>query len=77
MNIFYDRKFLKQVKKIPLKQQKRLSELLVFLEENPFDSRLHTKQLSSPLEGLFHFELLGSTVFFFDLSIPKRSLLPA
>ena len=38
-------------------QQKLLVTKLEYLTENPFDSRLHTKQLSSPLSGIFSFRI--------------------
>ncbi len=57
MTIEYDRVFLKEVKKLPPQQQRLLAQKLVILLNNPFDSRLHTKQLSTPLEGVFSFRI--------------------
>jgi mRNA-degrading endonuclease RelE of RelBE toxin-antitoxin system len=57
MTIEYDRVFLKEVKKLPQQQQRLLAQKLVILLNNPFDSRLHTKQLSTPLEGVFSFRI--------------------
>ena len=57
MKLVFDRHFIKQVKKLPKTQQKKLSVLLIVLQNNPFHSKLHTKQLSTPLQGLFSFRI--------------------
>ena len=57
MIIEYDRAFLKEVKKLPSPQKKLLVQKIALLSGNPFDSRLHTKQLSTPLEGIFSFRI--------------------
>ena len=57
MQIRFDRIFLKQVKKLPAAQQKQLAKKITYLAKNPFDARLHTKQLSTPLEGVFSFRI--------------------
>jgi mRNA-degrading endonuclease RelE of RelBE toxin-antitoxin system len=57
MKLVFDQKFVKEVKKLPSNQQSKLVKLLDILVENPFDSRLHTKQLSPPLQGLFSFRI--------------------
>lgn len=55
MKLVYDQKFVKEVKKLPKNQQLKLAKLLEILAENPFNTSLHTKQLSPPLQGLFSF----------------------
>lgn len=57
MKLLFDRKFLKLASKIPQNQQRKLAQLLTILERDPFDARLHTKQLSTPLEGIFSFRI--------------------
>lgn len=57
MRVTYDKSFIKRVKKLPVSQQRLLAKKLAYLEHNPFDSRLHTKQLSTPLEGIFSFRI--------------------
>lgn len=57
MFVQYDRKFLKQVGKLPARYQELLARKLELLQQNPFDTRLHTKQLSTPLEGVFSFRI--------------------
>jgi len=49
----YDKKFLKEVQKLPVKTQKKVAEQLEILGSQPFDSRLHSKALHPPLQGLF------------------------
>ena len=57
MDIVYGKAFLKSVKKLPVRQQRKLADLLEFLCENPFHSRLHTKQLSGELVGFYSFRI--------------------
>lgn len=57
MKLVFDKKFLKQAQKLPLAQQKKLATLLETLADNPFSSKLHTKQLSTPLQGVFSFRI--------------------
>lgn len=55
--VIYDRDFLKDVRKLSVEAQNKLSELLEILEEDAFHSTLHTKPLSPPLQGLFAFRI--------------------
>ena len=57
IKIFYDKKFLKQVQRLPARQQEKLAGLLETLKSDPYDSRLHTKKLGPPLEGQFSFRI--------------------
>lgn len=57
MEVTYDKNFLKEVKKIPRQQQILLAKKIQLLSDDPFDGRLHTKPLSSPLEGIFSFRI--------------------
>lgn len=57
MRLVYDKQFLKYVRKLPAAQQRKLAQLLLVLEHNPYDARLHTKQLSTPLQGLYAFRI--------------------
>jgi len=57
MKLVYDKQFLKQVRKLPKVQQQKLARLLLVLENDPYDIRLHTKPLSVPLQGLYSFRI--------------------
>ncbi len=57
MRVSYDRSFLKQVQKLPKRHREMLASRMEVLLLNPFDTRLHTKQLSSPLEGVYSFRI--------------------
>jgi len=57
VQVEYDRKFLKEVKKLPLPQRKLLAQKLDLLAHDPFDLRLHTKSLNTPLQGIFSFRV--------------------
>ena len=54
--IRYGSGFFKDASKLPRQAREKLALLIVILEENPFDSRLHTKQLSQPLQDMYSFE---------------------
>ncbi|MEK7192203.1 MAG: hypothetical protein AAB646_01655 [Patescibacteria group bacterium] len=55
--VVYDKDFLKDVRKLPAELQDKLAQLLEIFRENIFDSRLHTKPLSVPLQGMFSFRI--------------------
>ena len=57
IDIVYGKAFLKSVKKLPVRQQRKLAGLLESLCENPFHSSLHTKQLSGELVGFYSFRI--------------------
>jgi len=57
VELFYTNKFLKSAKKLPKQIKKKLSSELVILERNPFDSLLHTKQLTGSLVGYYSFRI--------------------
>lgn len=57
MEVRYDNSFLKEVKKLPNNIQLVLAKKILYLQDNPFDNRLHTKQLSTPLEGIYSFRI--------------------
>ena len=57
MKVEYDKKFLKLVKKLPKREQLMLAKKIPLLQNDLYDSRLHTKQLSTPLEGIFSFRI--------------------
>ena len=57
MKISYGDHFLRHIKKVPEKQQAKLSKLVVLLSENPFHPLLHTKSLSGDFSGLFSFRI--------------------
>ena len=55
--IRYGSGFFKDASKLPRQAREKLALLIVILEENPFDSRLHTKQLSQPLQDMYSFRI--------------------
>ncbi len=55
--ILYDRGFLKEVRKLPIETQEKLSELIQLLKQDVSDSRLHAKPLGPPLQGIFSFRI--------------------
>ena len=57
IRVQFDSDFLKQVKRLPMAQQRKLSRLLLILQTNIYDSRLQTKKLGPPLEGQFSFRI--------------------
>jgi mRNA-degrading endonuclease RelE of RelBE toxin-antitoxin system len=55
--ICYDRDFLKDTRALPAECQEKLAECIEILREDIFDSRLHTKSLSAPLQKVFSFRI--------------------
>lgn len=74
IKITYSKNFLKSAKKLPKIQQRKLTKLLVLLQKNPFNSLLHTKQLSGNLIGFLSFRITRDwrVIFqFLDVKIIK------
>ncbi len=67
MRIVYGDDFIKQAKKLPTTAKKFLSRGLVFLKNNPYDSRLHAKRLSGDLTGFLSFRITRDyrVIFYF------------
>jgi len=57
MRIDYSRAFLRKVDKLPLKEQKRLSERIEWFKNNSKDPRLKVHMLSGKMKGYFSFSL--------------------
>ncbi|OGZ12774.1 MAG: hypothetical protein A3C93_05410 [Candidatus Lloydbacteria bacterium RIFCSPHIGHO2_02_FULL_54_17] len=57
VEVAYHSAFTKSVRKLPRAQQRKLAELIVFLQKNPYDRRLHTTHLSTPLLGVLSFRI--------------------
>lgn len=55
--IVYDSDFRKDASCLPAELQNKLADLLEILRRNPFDLLLHTKPLSTPLQGVFSFRI--------------------
>jgi len=53
----YSDHFLKESRKLPPPQQRKLATLLELLRENPFHPKLHTKPLVGELFGLYSFRI--------------------
>ena len=57
IRIAYHRNFLADAARLPNIQQKKLSRLLLLLQENPFHPLLHTKRLGKDLAGFLSFRI--------------------
>ena len=57
VEIVYGNQFKKFAQNLPKLQKEKLALLLLILNENPFDQRLHSKSLRGPLEGFFSFRI--------------------
>ena len=55
--LVYTDSFLRSAGKLPKPQQDKLAELLETLQDNPFNSRLHSKNLSGRLTGFYSFRI--------------------
>lgn len=69
--IIYGVNFLKSVKKLSEKTQIKLADLLYILRDEPFDSRLHTKNLSGQLFGLLSFRITRDWRVIFQFISPE------
>lgn len=56
-DLVYDKEFLKDARNLSRDLQMKLDKLLPIFKQNLFDSRLHTKPLSPPLQGIFSFRI--------------------
>ena len=57
MRVIVGSQFAKDAGHLPEPVQKKLAILIVVCSNNPFDTRLHTKPLSGPMQGLFSFRV--------------------
>ena len=57
INIIYHRDFLKSAKNLQENQQRKLAQLIHVIQDDPFDSLLHTKRLSGELTGFLSFRI--------------------
>ena len=55
--VVFGRTFLKDARKLPAAQQKKLAALLEELAADPFSPLLHSKPLSGPLTGQYSFRI--------------------
>jgi len=55
--LVYEKDFLRDVRRLPIEQQNKLAELLEIFRDDPFNSRLHTKPLGIPLQGMLSFRI--------------------
>lgn len=57
IRIVYHPNFLKSARKLSKLQQEKLAKLIQLLENNPFNSLLHTKRLAGELTGFLSFRI--------------------
>ncbi len=76
MRIAYSEEFLNEVKKLPIKIQRKLDSLLVTLERNPFDPQLHVKRLKGQLQSKLSFRITRDwrVIFTFEDKVIIRLL---
>jgi len=72
IEIVYSRRFLKSVKHLPLAQQKKLANLLVIFQEDPYHPFLHSKQLTGSLAGLLSFRITRDWRVIFQFLNPDK-----
>jgi mRNA-degrading endonuclease RelE of RelBE toxin-antitoxin system len=57
VHIIYHNNFLKLAERLPVPQQKKLAEIIILLQNNPFHPTLHTKRLNGELIGVLSFRI--------------------
>lgn len=72
IQIVYSNYFIKTVRKLPVKQQEKLTELLEILKKNPFYPLLHTKSLSEQLTGFYSFRITREWRVIFQFIAPEK-----
>ena len=55
--LIYEDGFFRDVRKLPRALQDKTAFLLEIFRDDPFDPRLHTKQLGLPLKGMYSFRI--------------------
>ena len=74
--IFFADSFLRDGRKISKPAAQKLAKLIALLRYDPFDLRLHTESLGSPLDGIYAFRITrGWRVGFYFIASHKIRLL--
>jgi addiction module RelE/StbE family toxin len=68
--IVFEKDFFKSAKKLEMKEQKKLAQLLVTLKDNPFNPHLHTKKLRGKLQGIYSFRITRNWRVIFQFQNP-------
>lgn len=71
----YSNRFLKNVRRLPKAQQKKLAALLEVFQTNPFEHLLHAKPLASELAGIYSFRITRDWRVLFRFESPFEIVL--
>ena len=72
MKVYYGDHFKRNVERLEVKQQAKLTELVVLLKENPFNPLLHVKKLSGKLTGIYSLRISRDIRVLFKFSSPEE-----
>jgi len=72
VKVYYSKYFLKAAKKLPSNQQEKLAQLLKLLRDNPLHPKLHTKNLTGKLSGLYSFRITRDWRVIFQFNSPTE-----
>ncbi len=75
MKVYYTDNFTKKVRKLDVKQQAKLTELVVLLKESPFNPLLHVKKLSGQLIGMYSLRINRDSRALFTFLSPDEIIL--
>ncbi len=75
IRVFEDSGFAKDIRLLPSAAQIKLVRCLEWLQENPFDPRLHSKPPKEPLAGLLSFRVTRDWRVIFKFIEPRLILL--
>ena len=75
MKVYYGDHFKRNVKRLDVKQQAKLTELVVLLKENPFNPLLHVKKLSGNLTGIYSLRINRDIRVLFNFLCPDEIML--
>ena len=57
IRVYYAKKFHKQVKSLPIAQQRKLAQLIELLRQDSNNSQLHSKRLQGGMKNLLSFRI--------------------
>jgi len=72
ISLVYTDSFLKSAKNLPKSQAIKLAKLLEILQQKPFHSKLHTKNLTGGLTGFYSFRITRDWRVIFQFLMPER-----
>ena len=71
IRVLFGSNFRRSVEKTPKSEQRKLGNLLEFLQQNPYHPKLHTKPLTGDLSGFYSFRITRGWRVIFQFLDPE------